>query len=140
MLYENEKGSGGDKVAQLLSQDFSLDKNKKTALKNATKLLTLKRFEFAAAFFLLGENLKTCLQIIVKNLNDPILAVLVCRMMMLQWDKTPEKAKMARAELDTIYEQHFLNRGKLEGDVYLTAIGLWGTQKYIQAVNSLKVN
>ena len=87
MLYENEKGTGGDKVAQLLSQDFEQEKQKKIALKNAVKLLTLKRFELAATFFLLGDDLKTCLQIATKDLKDPILAILICRMMILQWDK-----------------------------------------------------
>lgn len=39
-LYEKEKGSGGDKVAEMLSQDFSLPRWKKAALKNAMVLRT----------------------------------------------------------------------------------------------------
>jgi hypothetical protein len=30
-LYEQEKGQGGDKVAQMLSQDFTVDRWKKAA-------------------------------------------------------------------------------------------------------------
>jgi hypothetical protein len=37
-LYEKEKASGGDKVAQMLSQDFSTDRWKKAAQKNAMVL------------------------------------------------------------------------------------------------------
>ena len=47
------------------------------------KLYTLKRYMLAAAFFLLGQDLRTVLQITCKDLKDPILGILVCRMMLL---------------------------------------------------------
>ena len=34
-LYEKEKGTGGDKVASMLAQDFTAERWKKAALKNA---------------------------------------------------------------------------------------------------------
>ena len=39
-LYEKERASGGDKVAQILSQDFTAERWRKAALKNAMALKT----------------------------------------------------------------------------------------------------
>lgn len=55
-LYEKEKNTGGDKVANLLGQDFSTDKWKKTAIKNAMVLRGKQRFLLAATFFILAAD------------------------------------------------------------------------------------
>jgi len=42
--------------------------------------------------------------------------------------------------LNQIYEEYFIERGKKFGDVNLVSIGLWGQEKYVQAVNALQVS
>jgi hypothetical protein len=62
-LFEKEKQTGGDKVAIMLGQDFSLDRWKKAAFKNAMVLRTKQRFLLCATFFILGGDLPSALQV-----------------------------------------------------------------------------
>lgn len=69
------------KVYELLLNDFSLPKWKTTAEKNAMVLMSKKNNMLACAFFLLAGNLKDALKIASDKLQDPILAVLMARLM-----------------------------------------------------------
>ena len=62
-LFEKEKQTGGDKVAILLSADFSDPKQKTKALKNAMVLKQKKRFLLCATLFILGGDLTAALQV-----------------------------------------------------------------------------
>ena len=61
-LFERESASNGDKVAALLSKDFSDPKNAKTAVKNAGALRkrTNDRMPFAATWYLIGGDIRAC--------------------------------------------------------------------------------
>jgi len=50
-------------MADFFSNDFSKEKWKKAALKNAFVLMGKQRFEHAVAFFLLGEAFEDALQV-----------------------------------------------------------------------------
>ena len=67
------------KMLNFLSQNFQEEKWKTAASKNAFALLGKQRFENAAAFFLLADMLKDCANICIRYLDDPQLAVTVCR-------------------------------------------------------------
>jgi hypothetical protein len=54
---------------------------KTTAEKNAMVLMSKKNNMLACAFFLLARNLKDALKIASDKLQDPILAVLMARLM-----------------------------------------------------------
>ena len=60
-LYEKEKGSGGDKVAGMLAQDFSVERWKKAALKNAGVLRAKQRFLLCITFLILGNDINAAL-------------------------------------------------------------------------------
>uniref|UniRef100_A0A914I5X4 USP domain-containing protein n=1 Tax=Globodera rostochiensis TaxID=31243 RepID=A0A914I5X4_GLORO len=60
-------------------EDFSLEKWKKAALKNAFVLMSKQRFQHAAAFFLLGGSLKDAIQTILNRIGDIQLAMVVIR-------------------------------------------------------------
>ncbi|ORZ24097.1 RAVE protein 1 C terminal-domain-containing protein [Absidia repens] len=62
-----------------LANDFTEPRWQKAASKNAFVLLGRQRFEYAAAFFLLGGKLKDAVNVILKNLKDFHLAIAVCR-------------------------------------------------------------
>ncbi|KAH8120057.1 RAVE protein 1 C terminal-domain-containing protein [Phellopilus nigrolimitatus] len=66
-------------MLKFLSNDFSQPRWRTAALKNAYALLSKQRFEYAAAFFILGGSLKDAVHVCVKQLNDPQLAVALAR-------------------------------------------------------------
>lgn len=68
-----------DNTMRLLSNDFTHPKWKATALKNAYALLSKRRFEYAAAFFLLGGALNDAVNICVNQLDDPQLGIAIAR-------------------------------------------------------------
>ena len=86
-------------MLRFLSNDFSTDRWKTAALKNAYALLGKQRFgelsnvllqfrdynkrviEYAAAFFLLGGGLKDAVNICIKYLDDFQLAIALCRVL-----------------------------------------------------------
>ncbi|KAJ3091060.1 regulator of (H+)-ATPase in vacuolar membrane [Quaeritorhiza haematococci] len=67
-------------MVRFLANDFSQDKWQKAAVKNAFVLLGKQRYEYAVAFFLLGERLKDATSVCLKQLNDPQLAIVICRL------------------------------------------------------------
>lgn len=65
---------------------------------------------------------------------DPVLAVMVCRMLLLLH---PENSQL-QDQLNQVYEEYFVQRGITAGDNYLRSIGLWGQKKFVEAVNALQ--
>ncbi|KFM72487.1 DmX-like protein 2, partial [Stegodyphus mimosarum] len=68
------------KMTAFFQNNFTQDKWKKSAQKNAYVLMGKQRFEHAAAFFLLGGDLKVAVEIILNHLNDLQLAMVVIRL------------------------------------------------------------
>ncbi|KAG5338596.1 hypothetical protein C0989_006849 [Termitomyces sp. Mn162] len=66
-------------MLKFLSNDFSEPRWRTAALKNAFALLSKRRFEYAAAFFLLGGALKDAVNVCIKQLDDFQLAVALAR-------------------------------------------------------------
>ena len=64
---------------KLLANNFSDPKWKSTALKNAYALLSKRRFEYGAAFFLLGGSLKDAVNVCVHQIKDFQLAIAIAR-------------------------------------------------------------
>ena len=54
------RGGNHKKLADFLMRDFSQDKHKDAACKNAYTLLGQHRYELAAAFFVLGSPQPAC--------------------------------------------------------------------------------
>ena len=53
------------RMSDFFRNDFSQERWRKAALKNAYDLLGRQRFEHAAAFFLLADHLKDAIEVIV---------------------------------------------------------------------------
>ncbi|XP_055346416.1 dmX-like protein 2 isoform X2 [Paramacrobiotus metropolitanus] len=68
------------KMMDFFSNDFTQDRWRKAALKNAFVLLGKQRFEHAAAFFILGSAVKDAVDIILSKLGDMQLALMVVRL------------------------------------------------------------
>lgn len=67
------------KMVAFLSKDFTEERWRLAAQKNAFALLSQRRFNFAAAFFLLGGALKDAATVCVRNLGDLSLALAIAR-------------------------------------------------------------
>nr|XP_019014432.1 WD-repeat protein [Kwoniella pini CBS 10737]OCF53213.1 WD-repeat protein [Kwoniella pini CBS 10737] len=66
-------------MLKFLANDFELDRWKTAALKNAYALLSKQRYEYAAAFFMLGGAPKDAINVCLRHLNDWQLAVALAR-------------------------------------------------------------
>ncbi|KAI0286916.1 RAVE protein 1 C terminal-domain-containing protein [Russula aff. rugulosa BPL654] len=66
-------------MLQFLSNDFTQPRWQTAALKNAYALLGKRRFEYAAAFFILGGSLKDAVNVCLRHLDDVQLAVALAR-------------------------------------------------------------
>lgn len=64
---------------RLLSNNFQEERWKTAALKNAYALMGRRRFEYAAAFFLLADHLHDAVQVLHNQLGDTQLAIAVAR-------------------------------------------------------------
>ena len=67
-------------MLKFLSNDFEQERWQNAALKNAFALLGKQRFEYAASFFLLAGKLQDAVSVCIKQLNDPQLALVICRL------------------------------------------------------------
>ena len=80
-LYEKE-GEKGAAVAGLLGRDFSVPRWANAAKNNAMqKLRPKKRYLLCATLLILGGDIAGALQVMRQSLDDPILAILACRML-----------------------------------------------------------
>ncbi|KAJ7092570.1 WD repeat-containing protein [Mycena epipterygia] len=75
-------------MLKFLANDFSEPRWRTAALKNAYALLSKQRFEYAAAFFLLGGALRDAVNVCLKQLGDFQLAVALARVVE-QSDESP---------------------------------------------------
>lgn len=64
---------------RLLTNNFSEERWKTAALKNAYALMGKRRFEYAAAFFLLADHLQDAVSVLHNQLGDTQLAIAVAR-------------------------------------------------------------
>ncbi|KAJ3274403.1 regulator of (H+)-ATPase in vacuolar membrane [Terramyces sp. JEL0728] len=68
-----------NQMMKFLANNFDEERWKTAAQKNAFALLGKQRYEYAAAFFLLAGKLKDAANICIKQLDDPQLAITICR-------------------------------------------------------------
>ena len=67
-------------MENFFKNNFTEERWRKAALKNAFALLGLQRFEHAAAFFLLSGALRDAIEVCLDKLNDLQLALVVARL------------------------------------------------------------
>ncbi|ESO86706.1 hypothetical protein LOTGIDRAFT_235301 [Lottia gigantea] len=68
------------KMSDFFKNDFTQERWRKAALKNAFALLGKQMFMQAAAFFLLGGSLNDAINVCLERLNDIQLAIVICRL------------------------------------------------------------
>ncbi|EJK68230.1 hypothetical protein THAOC_10610, partial [Thalassiosira oceanica] len=82
--------SGKKFLKFIMDHDFSSDRGRKAAEKNAYSLLRKRKYAHAASFFLLAEPpmIKTAIDVITMQLQDPSLAFMVARLV----ESTPKSS------------------------------------------------
>ncbi|KAL8950590.1 MAG: hypothetical protein Q9183_007514, partial [Haloplaca sp. 2 TL-2023] len=112
---------------RLLSNNFQEARWKTAALKNAYALLGKRRFEYAAAFFLLAGNLQDAVNVCLHQMRDLQLAVAIARV--YEGDDG--------LVLRTLLEDKVLPQAALEGNRWLATWAFWLLGKRAMAVQSL---
>eukprot|EP00111_Clytia_hemisphaerica_P015793 TCONS_00046632-protein len=79
------------KMSAFFSNDFTQERWRKAALKNAYALLGKQRFEHAAAFFILGSAIWDAVQVCVTRLHDIQLALVIARLHENNMDETHQR-------------------------------------------------
>jgi len=91
-----------ENTLKLLAHDFKEQRWKSTALKNAYALLSKRRFEYAASFFLLGGSLGDAVNVCINQLHDVQLAIAITRV----WQGDPE---LQEKSMDKLLEKTMLD-------------------------------
>ncbi|KAM0276918.1 hypothetical protein ACHAQH_006249 [Verticillium albo-atrum] len=112
---------------RLLANNFDDPKWRTTALKNAYALLSKRRFEYAAAFFLLADRLQDTVNVCLNQLKDLQLAVAIVRV--YEGDNGPVLRKLLEDEV--------LSVAAREGNRWLASWAFWMLGRKDMAVRSL---
>ncbi|KAL2363792.1 hypothetical protein RJZ56_003263 [Blastomyces dermatitidis] len=112
---------------RLLSNNFSEPRWRTAALKNAYALLGKRRFEYAAAFFLLADHLRDAVYVCMNQLQDVQLAVAITRA--YEGDDGPV--------LKEILEERVLVDAASEGNRWMATWAFWLLNRRDLAVRTL---
>ncbi|WXC50044.1 hypothetical protein QX201_009718 [Fusarium graminearum] len=112
---------------RLLANNFEDPKWRSAALKNAYALLSRRRFEYAAAFFLLADHLHDAVQVCLNQLKDMQLAITISRV--YEGDDGPVLRRLLQ---DTV-----LPLAAQEGNRWLAAWAFWMLGRKDVAVRAL---
>ncbi|EIW86859.1 hypothetical protein CONPUDRAFT_46132 [Coniophora puteana RWD-64-598 SS2] len=115
-------------MLKFLNNDFTQPRWRTAALKNAYALLAKQRFEYAAAFFLLGDSLKAAVNICVKQLDDFQLAIALARIR----EADPERPILRDLLNNTVLPIAFQN-----GNRWLASWAFWLLHRRDMAVRVL---
>ncbi|KAI9681631.1 MAG: regulator of (H+)-ATPase in vacuolar membrane [Trizodia sp. TS-e1964] len=112
---------------KFLANNFSIPRWKTAALKNAYALLGKRRFEYAAAFFLLADCLKDAVNVCLNQLGDLQLAIAITRV--YEGDDGPV--------LKELLEEQVLPLAAREGARWLATWAFWMLNRRDMAVRAL---
>lgn len=116
-------------MVKFLSNDFSQERWRTAAQKNAFKLIGKQRYEYAAAFFILGGQLKDAVSLCIRYLKDLELALLISRCYEGIHGETAQG----------LIKTHILTSAISKGDRAVTSMMLWWLSEKSLAISSLSV-
>ncbi|XP_053689152.1 dmX-like protein 2 isoform X2 [Sabethes cyaneus] len=135
-LFRSQKD---EKMTQFFANNFSEDRWRKAALKNAFALLGKQRFEHAVAFFLLASSLNDALEVCLTKLQDLQLALVITRLYEGEHDPTPPSFKRLLYEevlgCDKNGDNQDLSRA--HPDPFLRSMSLWILKDYSGSLSTL---
>ncbi|KAM9810580.1 dmX-like protein 1 [Neosynchiropus ocellatus] len=133
-LYRSQKNA---KMTEFFHNNFSEDRWRKAALKNAFSLLGKQRFQHSAAFFLLAGSLKDAVEaseVCLEKMQDLQLALVISRLYESEFETASTYKK--------ILQRHVLGQDKqipAHEDPFLRSIAHWVLEDYSRALDTLLV-
>lgn len=115
---------------RFLANNFDEPRWRSAALKNAYALMSKRRFEYAAAFFLLAGALKDAVSVLNNQLGDMQLAIAVARV--YEGDDGPV--------LEDFLKNEVLPLAALENNRWMATWALWMLGKRDKAVRAIIVS
>ncbi|XP_032655560.1 dmX-like protein 1 isoform X3 [Chelonoidis abingdonii] len=133
-LYRSQKET---KMTQFFGNNFTEDRWRKAALKNAFSLLGKQRFEHSAAFFLLAGHLKDAVEVCLEKLGDIQLALVISRL----YESEFEASSMYKSILQKkILGSAFPGKessSNMHCDPFLRSMAFWILEDYSRALDTL---
>ncbi|XP_042617430.1 dmX-like protein 1 isoform X3 [Cyprinus carpio] len=120
------------KMTAFFSNNFSEDRWRKAALKNAFSLLGKQRFQHSAAFFLLAGSLKDAVEVCIEKMQDLQLALVVCRLYESEFEMS--------CTYKRILQRHVLGQDHqiaAHQDPFLRSMAYWVLNDYSRALDTL---
>ncbi|KAK3315252.1 RAVE protein 1 C terminal-domain-containing protein [Apodospora peruviana] len=112
---------------RFLANNFDDPKWRTAALKNAYALMSKRRFEYAAAFFLLADHVQDAVNVCINQMKDLQLAIAIARV--YEGDQGPVLRKLLEEEVLVIAAQ--------EGNRWLASWAFWMLHRRDMAVRAL---
>ncbi|XP_040012399.1 dmX-like protein 1 isoform X3 [Xiphias gladius] len=128
-LYRSQKNA---KMTDFFHNNFSEDRWRKAALKNAFSLLGKQRFQHSAAFFLLAGSLKDAVEVCLEKMQDLQLALVISRLYESEFETASTYKK--------ILQRHVLGQDKqipAHQDPFLRSMAHWVLEDYSRALDTL---
>ncbi|NXU54405.1 DMXL1 protein, partial [Turnix velox] len=134
-LYRSQKDT---KMTQFFGNNFTEDRWRKAALKNAFSLLGKQRFEHSAAFFLLAGHLKDAVEVVcLEKLNDIQLALVISRLYESEFEvSSTYKSVLQKRILGTVSPGKE-SSGSMHCDPFLRSMAYWILEDYSKALDTL---
>lgn len=133
-LFRNKRD---DRMTAFFANNFSEDRWRKAALKNAFALLGKQRFDHAAAFFLLAGALRDAIDVCLNKLNDLQLAMIIARL--YEDDVTSPNLKRLLYEEILGCDRDGSNQDmyRAHPDPFLRSMALWILKDHSGSLNTL---
>uniref|UniRef100_A0A8D0D7S0 Dmx like 1 n=1 Tax=Sander lucioperca TaxID=283035 RepID=A0A8D0D7S0_SANLU len=134
-LYRSQNNA---KMTEFFRNNFSEDRWRKAALKNAFSLLGKQRFQHSAAFFLLAGSLKDAVEVCLEKMQDLQLALVISRLYESEFEMASTYKK--------ILQRHVLGQDKqvqslcaiqAHQDPFLRSMAHWVLEDYSRALDTL---
>ncbi|KAM9262121.1 dmX-like protein 1 isoform 6-T6 [Morus bassanus] len=133
-LYRSQKDT---KMTQFFGNNFTEDRWRKAALKNAFSLLGKQRFEHSAAFFLLAGHLKDAVEVCLEKLNDIQLALVISRLYESEFEvSSTYKSVLQKRILGSMFPGKE-SSGNMHCDPFLRSMAYWILEDYSKALDTL---
>uniref|UniRef100_A0A8C3PMV7 Dmx like 1 n=1 Tax=Calidris pygmaea TaxID=425635 RepID=A0A8C3PMV7_9CHAR len=133
-LYRSQKDT---KMTQFFGNNFTEDRWRKAALKNAFSLLGKQRFEHSAAFFLLAGHLKDAVEVCLEKLNDIQLALVISRLYESEFEvSSTYKSVLQKRILGSAFPGKE-SSGNMHCDPFLRSMAYWILEDYSKALDTL---
>ncbi|KAB7507520.1 DmX-like protein 1, partial [Armadillidium nasatum] len=130
------------RMTDFFANNFTVERWRKAALKNAFALMGKQRFEHAAAFFLLAGALKDAVEVALTKLNDEQLAFVITRLYEGELVTTPPTLQKLLYTRFLGCDENGSNQEiqNCHPDPFLRSMSYWLTGKYNDSLNTLLIS